>query len=760
MKKKAWLFLQCVVLFLIISNAIFQSQEAYHPRSFDPTNDYYMTMGVYDSTNNAYYVDEASGVEGIFTCGPYITLPKGIYDITIYYESTGDGHKCYAESEDSVFFANAMNFDEASLDAVHTSKTFRVKLNKQLEDFEVQTYYSGSGSLLIKGFTIYRGRINLIHAVFMQLCALLLVNLIVYFITIIRSNKVSRQKLITGISLCGIVLLSSLPLLKDGFPRYTTDLNFILMRIEGLKDGLLSGDFPVRIQPNWLNGYGYATSVFYSDIFLYIPALLRMLGVSVQNAYFVYQLTLNILTCVISYHCFRGIFQKSTTALVGSAAYTLSTYRLMLLYYTTRGGMYTAYAFLPLILYGVYLIYYDNHNYNYRSWLYTSLGMTALIHCHLLSAEMVFLSLALLIILSARHFFQKGSVIAMIKAVVVSLGLNIGFLIPMLDYMGDGFYVSSDSWKKYYDYIQKNGTDLSGYLNIFRDTDSYHAPDFLLVCGILLFLLLLLFLPKQESTEKQCKFRTAGIYSAILSIILCFMSTKYFPWDFIEESFEILRMPINSIQYPHRFIEIALLTMTFTLCCSLQIIHNEMSQKWYSATILGLIIVLSINSSWMLSNILNLKTYTSVYDAVYLDTCNISTKEYLPEGSDPKNFSFEAPNAEAGINVTEFTRKGTHLSLICQNNSGKDSLIELPLVFYNGYQATTQDGHSLTLIPSENHTIFVIIPQDYSGEVNVAFHNPFSWTAAMLFSVFFAFAILLLVLKSGIRHHNQEDLPV
>ena len=51
------------------------------------------------------------------------------------------------------------------------------------------------------------------------------------------------------------------------------DTIFHMNRIEGIKEGLLAGQFPVRIHGYQLNGYGFASGIFYPDIFLYFPAI-------------------------------------------------------------------------------------------------------------------------------------------------------------------------------------------------------------------------------------------------------------------------------------------------------------------------------------------------------------------------------------------------------------------------------------------------------------------------------------------------------
>mgnify|MGYP000682529795 CR=1 FL=1 len=79
------------------------------------------------------------------------------------------------------------------------------------------------------------------------------------------------------------------------------------MRIEGLKNGLMSLTFPVRIQPNWLENHGYPVSIFYGDILLYFPAVLRIIGISIQDAYRFLVIIVHIATAVTAYFCFHKI---------------------------------------------------------------------------------------------------------------------------------------------------------------------------------------------------------------------------------------------------------------------------------------------------------------------------------------------------------------------------------------------------------------------------------------------------------------------
>ena len=233
-----------------------------------------------------------------------------------------------------------------------------------------------------------------------------------------------------------IIVMASIPLFNNYLIR-GHDIYFHLMRIEGLAQGLGAGEFPVRIQPAWYDGYGYAVSVFYSDLFLYPAALLRLLGISLQDAYKVYVVLCNVATTLISGYSFGKIFRKREIGVFGSCLYTLSPYRLVNLY--TRGalGEYTGMIFWPLLIYSCVLLLNEDRKkvQIQKGAVLMGISMAGMLQSHMLTAEIACMVLLLLVIVYCRRIFHKEVMLAGCGAVAAALGLSAWFLIPFLDYM-------------------------------------------------------------------------------------------------------------------------------------------------------------------------------------------------------------------------------------------------------------------------------------------------------------------------------------
>ena len=139
------------------------------------------------------------------------------------------------------------------------------------------------------------------------------------------SLSVSQKGIHFGLAL--LLLFSSLPLLQDTMLS-SGDLGYHMLRMMGIKDGILAGQFPVRIAPKWQQGYGYASSIFYGETLLYVGALFRLIGFSFITSYRLFLLFINALTILVAYYSFRKIFEDRNIGLLCTVLYTLSVYRL------------------------------------------------------------------------------------------------------------------------------------------------------------------------------------------------------------------------------------------------------------------------------------------------------------------------------------------------------------------------------------------------------------------------------------------------
>lgn len=207
-------------------------------------------------------------------------------------------------------------------------------------------------------------------------------------------------------------------------------------RIEGVKDGLLTGQFPVRLEPRWVFDHGYANGIFYCNLLLYFPALLRMAGFTMTESYAFYCIGLNIATAAIAWYCFSGIFKDRIIGLVCSALYTLSIFRFFKLVMVGAVGEGSAYTFLPLVVYGIYLVFekdVEDREFH-KSWIILGLGYAGLIQTHVLTCEITALFTVLFCLIYIRRVFAWQRFRQLASGAFFALGLSLWYLVPFVDY--------------------------------------------------------------------------------------------------------------------------------------------------------------------------------------------------------------------------------------------------------------------------------------------------------------------------------------
>lgn len=302
--------------------------------------------------------------------------------------------------------------------------------------------YGGQGNFTVSGLTIEETNVLNRIWIFGAFIGGTILNLCYLYIAYDRQFGISVKDKTVHFVLVLTVLFSSMPLMVD-YIISSGDVGYHLLRVEGIKDSILNGQFPNRIAPEWQQGYGYASPIFYGETLLYIMALFRLIGFTVLTSYRLFFILLNIATVLISYYCFRKIFDDDGIGLVCSVLYTLSVYRIFKTFLTGGFGESIALTFLPVLVYGFYRVFSQNaeeKEYK-RNWIPLTVGFSGLIQSHLLTGELVGLFTIFLCLIMIKKVCRKQTFGVLVKTVVYTCLISAWFLVPFLDYMLTGDFV-------------------------------------------------------------------------------------------------------------------------------------------------------------------------------------------------------------------------------------------------------------------------------------------------------------------------------
>ena len=690
-----------------------------------------------------------------------LSLSPGVYRILLEYEIEND-EQAYCTVKDGTVITGGLLTNYEHFYKENGRTDFEVWLFEKGDHVEIRLNTTGNGYVKTGNLTVIKT--NRLYTMLMViLFAIWLLGIgIGFYVSYDKKGLISKEKKLTALILFAIFFFASLPYLF-GFNISGADLTYHLQRIEGVKDGLLSGQFPVRLESKWLYDQGYADAIFYCNLFLIFPAFLRIMGFPVSFSYNMYSIAVNLATVLISFYCFKKIFKSGKIGVILSGLYTLSVFRIYKLVITSAVGEGTSFTFLPLILYGFYLVFTeDKDNEDKKAWIPITVGLAGILQSHVLTCEITAFVILFICILYINRIFVPKTFFKLLKAAVMTLLVCLWFVVPFLDY-----YLNEDVHIKHVSArtIQSSGLEIAHLLFNFWSAGQHTASDgnglyqshpvgigFVLVLGGSLFAVLWFSGKLKEKNKEYRFFKTVFV----LGIVLMCMSLNIFPWDRLQSLNHILASLISSLQFPNRFLGWGTVCMVTVMGFCLSYV-SKVNTKALTGMIFT-IVLLTITSSLRLTDY---SVYSSnryeLYNTAAMGYGYISGAEYLIEEVDYESLTYEYPVAGENLEVSVYRKKLLGADFICVNDSDTESCIDVPLLLYKGYTAKdVKNGNKLDITYGENGKIRVIIPAHFNGEVNVGFVSPIYWRAAEIISVL-AYIVLAFYLIKGKRRSQCAE---
>lgn len=683
------------------------------------------------------------GIAGKFASTRWLALRGGQYRFTVHYSADSDGAMYPYQNL-------ALSNGSAVMPAGQTSASIMVWLPQRVDNFQLH-FQAGEGSMTITALDVEP--LNN-HAVLLaQLLLFLLADgaLLLFVNGVVRIPPRRAQ---TILLLAAITAFACAPLLHTTLMR-GDDLIYHLHRIEGLAEELRLGTpLPIYLQSDWFDGQGYATSVFYCDLFLYLPALLRNAGLPLQSCYQTYLALVNFVTVLTAWWSFRHMSGRNLPGLLGCLLYTLSPYRLVNLYGRAAVGETTAMVFLPLIAAGLWDMFtLDTKDAHYRAcWFPLAVGMWGCLMSHLLSTVMYGTCVFLVCVIFLRRTLRKETLLGFCKAAGAVAAASLGYLVPLLDYMKRGGfnvtgergvvqlqYTGAEPGQLLMTFMSGGGTGKSLVEGIYGEMPL--TAGMALLLGLLGFLLYALGQKEQPCPSLMLRAGRGAALAACIAMGVCLWE---FPWDRIAH-IPLVGGVLTMVQFPWRWLGIACLLLVF-VCCVL-VVELAPSKRWQTAVAVALVLVCAVEAGYTMSTAVNGHTPMRVCDLNALDVYNCGSGEYLPEvvGSNLyKGMLPEQPQSEQAV-LGDWQRSGT--SCTVRAAAGQESTVTVPLLYYPYYTAQDGNGSVLPVSCGENGQVAVTLPAGFDGKFTVRYAPPWYWYASAWLSL--AAALALVLKKSG-----------
>lgn len=513
----------------------------------------------------------------------------------------------------------------------------------------------------------------------------------------------------------GIILslICIIPYLTKSSNLYESDIVYHLSRIEGLSNSILeTGNFFPKIYNSLFYEQGYAFPMFYCDIFLIIPAVFHIVGVSLITSYKLFIFLCNLLTFFSFYSLLKKFKLSENWCCFLSVIYLFSYYRLYDIYYRASLGEILSFIFIPLVLKGIYEIIFENNEFLINNSIVVGFSGLALSHNISLFLSSFLFAIFLIVNISK---ITKSKLKKIVFNTIIVLMISSWFLFPMIEQM-----FALDLIANYETVSFANQFfNLKDMMYIFGNSTFFdeRIGDLIIIASIALFIV------DYKRIKKTFIFQT-------YLIGFSFFILTYNGFQFISPIFKV-------IQFPSRFYLISTLLLSFS--CSISMYNLFANNKWVENTIeyikyclltIGfcfVIIYLLLDSPLVVAGIQS-KGYFDDNKTEYLEILNsdmardrcFNNKFCLNTGIDDlyltKDFIIRKPNNFFDL----VSRKGGNY-LFELNIDLEKGKYNFPIVYYKGYVADCYDN-KCELVPDGGQVAIQLSNDMKKGEqINIIY---------------------------------------
>lgn len=532
-------------------------------------------------------------------------------------------------------------------------------------------------------------------------------------------------------SLIGVVAVYLIyPLLGPGYfvgheglgPHYRTF---------GIAQATASGQFPAKVLPNLVNGFGYGWSIFYPPLTYDLTWLFSAAGLSITDSVKLVHFLAIVLSGLFTYVLMLRVTARRDVALLAAVLYMTAPYRLVDLYIRNAYAESFAFVFLPVIFLGVYEIFHGRAT---RWWILAA-GMSGAVLVHSITALYCATFVVIYTLTQPRRLFLGSAPIRSLSlAALMSVLLTAYFTGPLLEHKWGGNYGIFDQG-----YAQAIG--------ISADHVRDHAlkPEQLFGHEINK-------IPSQPMASERAEMPfPLGVPLALFALIGCVAAWRLAPRAFFVFSAVMggvllaltlggpvwlwLPQPYLVIQFPWRLLLFVAFFLSLLGGTALCLIPEQRARQAYTGVIILVPCVyalLFIHPDYR--DFLDDTRIPPIED-VRKDTSNIGTSwgEYLPASSLVYLSYLRARGSEPVVmagraHLSGFQRLGTRAKLNIEANGV--ALIELPLIHYLGYKATLRDqtGMTRSVDVTEGLNGFSVVNISGNGVLEV-WYGVTSWSA-------------------------------
>ena len=530
-----------------------------------------------------------------------------------------------------------------------------------------------------------------------------------------RMNKIALLFiLVASIFICLPLLSSHLDITYDDGIQH-------ICRLMGTYQSIEEGQsFPV-IMSAFCNGFGYAWNLFYSPFTDFTPLLFKWIGFSFTGCIKLFVFIITFLTGLSMYQCVKEISKNSKIAIVAAMLYIVAPYRLTDMYIRYALAELTSFVFLPWIFLGLYRILYQKKKKDFL----LAIGTIGLILTHTVITMYTAIFCFIYVLLHSKRLKNKNVLKQLIVNLVFAIVITSFFWMPLLETKQSAEYeVFQPGRMERTEVLVAYKLDITDLLFTKPDGGMSYEIGFLSLIGLALTTIAI---KKMRKNKKQMAFLyKTYLFMLITGIVFVVMTLKIFPFEHLPPIFKML-------QFSFRMLEFSSFFFAVVAAINLGMAIREISIK--DIGILGVALV--ILTAFFNTHLRYLEEFNEnmLWPAVPVTAetgrvhAGMASFEYLPSNAFQNRSYIETRDQSVKViqgsaQIENEQKQNTNLSFKIQYVV-EESLLELPYIYYPGYQVILQkeDGSKVELktLETENGFVGVEIPVLEKATVQVQY---------------------------------------
>lgn len=528
-------------------------------------------------------------------------------------------------------------------------------------------------------------------------------------------NFIKNKKTISYLIIIIVSIYACLPLLSKYMDISTDDGIQHIYRLIGTFSSLKEGNlFPV-IMSEFCNGFGYSWNIFYSPLTAYLPLILKIFTNSFVVCLKLFMFFTMLLSGIYMYKLVFRISKSYKASVISAILYISAPYHLTDIYNRVAIAELATFTFLPIVFIGMYDLFKEN-----KKSYYLAIGAIGLTLTH--NVLTLYTAIFCLIYMMINYKkINKNIIKTVLINVLVILLCTSFYWIPLLEhYLGTIYEVFIP------ERMYNTNTLIESKLS---------AVDLLfgIKWGINLYLglpillgIIFTFIYRKKINDNVKPYLAIFLSFGLASSI---MTLSIFPFEYLPS---FLRM----LQFVWRMLIFASFFLSIVSGITISMFMDKSNKKKALFAIIFVIyLFVVVNSSKQMIKIpfdenhylepipvssRTLKVHAGCATFEYLPQKAYSNLEYIKT----RNKNAIIISGEADIIIEN--KNGTKMAFEV-NNIKDDVEIELPYIYYLGYNATLTDEQGnvskLQIKESDNGFCMIEVKDIEKGTVNVTYEG-------------------------------------